>query len=109
MNENDFCGIFHETVFSSNVVREFKDGVLISFAIILFKFLDWWYNWRFHVITLLTNLKSLVAFKHSESWKVYFCIVLEVQNITFLGRKSLIFSFLKILLSGMNETNVSLM
>ena len=83
MNENDFCGIFHETVFSSNVVREFKDGVLISFAIILFKFLDWWYNWRFHVITLLTNLKSLVAFKHSESWKVYFCIVLEVQNITF--------------------------
>ena len=70
MNENDFCGIFHETVFSSNVVREFKDGVLISFAIILFKFLDWWYNWRFHVITLLTNLKSLVAFKHSESWKV---------------------------------------
>ena len=83
MNENDFCGIFHETVFSSNVVREFKDGVLISFAIILFKFLDWWYNWRFHVITLLTNLKNLVAFKHSESWKVYFCIVLEVQNITF--------------------------
>ena len=72
-----------ETILSSVDICEFKDGILISFAIIFFKFLDWWYNWRFHVITLLTNLKSLVAFKHSESWKVYFCIVLEVQNITF--------------------------
>ena len=74
MNENDFCGIFHEngieTILSSVDICEFKDGILISFAIIFFKFLDWWYNWRFHVITLLTNLKSLVAFKHSESWKV---------------------------------------
>ena len=42
VNENDFCGIFHEngieTISSSIDICEFKDGILISFAIILFKF-----------------------------------------------------------------------
>jgi len=42
IHENDFCGIFREngieTILSSIDIYEFKDGILISFAIILFKF-----------------------------------------------------------------------